>query len=182
MAERVPEVVPEQRLPWILFGDGSQGQLLRKNDNLVDKEGVRISEIRFRPTRELMANYGISEDELDEESSIVRRFPASKIVNLSDDPTQNTLLVFCGVNGEETRLSNLNAHLFDTVEGYEKRIKSLTAQNAWLHSEIKKMTSNIDEYIKDRAKLFLNAIKVRGEIDAPFPSPGGGGDNQNEGM
>jgi len=180
MGENVPEVVPEQRLPWILFGDGSQGQLLRKNDNLVDKEGVRISEIRFRPTKELMVVYGISEDELDEESSIVRRFPSSKILSLSEDPTQNTILVFCGVNGEETRLTNMHASLFDTIEGYEKRIKSLTAQNAWLHSEIKKMTSSIDEYIKDRAKMFLNAIKVRGDIDSQFPVAGG--ENQNEGI
>jgi len=169
MAEKVPEIVPEQRLPWILWGDGSQGQLLRRTENLVDKQGVKITEMRFRPTRELMQVYNIREDELDEESSVIRRYPTSKVMSLSDDPILNTILVFTDVDGGDTRLSNMHAHLFDTIEGYEKRIKSLVAQNAWLHSEIRKMTSHVDEYIKDRAKLFMSAIAVRGEIDNPFP-------------
>ena len=152
-----------------MFGDGSQGQLLYKKDNLVDTEGVRLSEIRFRPTHELMQRYKISMNDLDVESSIIRRYPSSKILSLSDDPMTNTVLVFCDVVGENTRLSNLHAYLFDTIEGYEKRIKTLVSQNAWLHSEIKKMTSNMNEYVKDKAKLFLTAIKVRGEIDQQFP-------------
>ena len=36
-------VVPETRLPWLVFGDGSQGQLLEKKDIGPDEDGVHMS-------------------------------------------------------------------------------------------------------------------------------------------
>ena len=163
----------ETRLPWLLFGDGSQGQLLSKKDVGQNDEGVKMVEIRFRPTEEMMATYGIPRSDLDMEYSLSFRYPTTYIITLSDDPVNATMIVMCDVKGRDTKLTNLNAHLLDTIMGYEKRIKSLQAQNAWLHAELKKMTSQINAYIKENAEMFMNAIKVRGEIDNPFPSGGG---------
>lgn len=158
-------VIPETRLPWILWGDGSQGQLLSRKAIGSDEEGVKISEIRFRPTQELLGMYGFSNNELDAEYSLTFRYPTVHVVTLSDDPVNQTILILSDVKGRETKLTNLNAYLMDTVMGYEKRIRALTAQNAWLHSELKKMTSHVNEYIKQNAEMFKTAIAVRGDID-----------------
>ena len=79
--------------------------------------------------------------------------------------SNQTILILSDVKGSDTKLTNLNAYLMDTVMGYEKRIRALTAQNAWLHSELKKMTSHVNEYIKQNAEMFKTAITVRGDID-----------------
>lgn len=158
-------VVPETRLPWIFWGEGSQGQLIQKKELGPDEEGVKMTQIRFRPTEELMATYGIPREDLDHEYSLTFRYPSCMILHLSDDPINQTILIMCDVKGRDTKLTNLNAYLLDTLTGYEKRIKSLQAQNAWLHAENKKMTSHLDEYIKGKTDLFLSAIKVRGDID-----------------
>ena len=161
-------VIPETRLPWLLFGDGSQGQLLSRKEIGPNDEGVRMTEIRFRPTEELLAMYGISKSDLDSEFSLTYRYPSVHIITLSQDPVNSTILILCDVKGRETKLTNLNAYLLDTITGYEKRIKSLQSQNAWLYGELKKMTSHITAYIKDNADMFKSAISVRGEIDNPF--------------
>lgn len=158
-------VIPETRLPWILWGDGAQGQLIQKKDIGADEDGVKMSEIRFRPTEELMATYGIPRSDLDHEYSLAFRYPTAFIVNLSDDPVNQTVLILCDVKGNDTKMTNLNAYLLDTLMGYEKRIKSLQAQNAWLHNEIKRMTSHMNEYIQRNAEMFKSAISVRGDID-----------------
>ena len=159
-------VVPETRLPWILWGDGAQGQLLGRKSVADSEEGVKMTEIRFRPTQELLAMYGIANKDLDHEYSLTFRYPTIHVTTLSDDPVNQTILILCDVKGRDSKLTNLNAHLLDTVMGYEKRIRALTAQNAWLHSELKKMTSHVNEYIKQNAEMFMSAIKVRGDIDS----------------
>lgn len=168
-------VVPETRLPWLLFGDGSQGQMIGKKDLGPDDEGVRLTELRFRPTEELLASYGIARGDLDAEYSLTFRYPSAMILILSDDPVNQTVLVFCDVKGRDTKLTNLNAYLLDTLMGYEKRIKSLQAQNAWLHAENTRISTHMDEYIKRNSEMFLSAIKVRGSIDEQggFPPPSG---------
>ena len=172
-------VVPETRLPWILWGDGSQGQLLTKKElGPSTDDGVRLVELRVRPTEELLANYGIAKSELDAEWSLSFRYSAHNVITLSDDPVNATILILCDVKGRETKLTNLHAYLLDTVIGYEKRIKALTAQNAWLHAELKKMSSHMNEYVKNNAELFMEAIKVRGNIDQGMMpmAPNTGGD------
>jgi len=174
-------VIPETRLPWIFWGDGSQGQLIGKKDVGPDEDGIKMIEIRFRPTEELLALYGIPKSELDHEFSMSARYPKSVAIFLSQDPINQTLFVMCDVKGRETTVTNLNSYYLDTITGYEKRIKALTAQNAWLHSEMKKMTSHINEYIKQNAEMFLTAIKVRGDIDNPLGMGGGSGTQDEEG-
>lgn len=167
-------VVPEQRLPWILWGDGAQGQLIQRKEVGPDDDGVRVVEIRFRPTEELMAMYGIPRSDLDMEYSLTYRYPAVTCITLSDDPVNQTILIMCDVKGRDTKLTNLNAYLLDTIMGYEKRIKSLTAQNAWLHAELKRMASHMNEYIMRNAEMFKSAISVRGDIDQQMMFGGGG--------
>jgi len=160
-------IIPETRLPWILFGDGSQGQLLTKKDiGPSSDDGVRMIEIRFRPTEELMALYGIERNELDNEYSLTFRYPGVYVMTLSDDPVNATMIILCDVKGRDTKLTNMNAYLLDTITGYEKRIKSLQAQNAWLHAEMKRLTSHFNEYVKQNAEMFKTAIGVRGDIDS----------------
>jgi len=159
-------VVPEQRLPWLLFGDGSQGQVIQQRDVGPDDEGVKTTEVRFRPTEELLNLYGIPKTDLDSEYSLAFRYPSTMIIQLSKDPVNQTVLILCDVKGRDTHLTNMNAYLLDTIMGYEKRIKSLQAQNAWLHNEITKVTSHLNEYIQRNAEVFMTAIKVRGDIDA----------------
>jgi hypothetical protein len=165
-------VVPEQRLPWIFWGDGSQGQLISKKQIGDDDDGVKMTEIRFRPTEELLSLHGIPRSDLDQEYSLAFRFPSAYVITLSEDPVNSTVLIMCDIRGRDTKLTNMNAASLDTIMGYEKRIKSLQAQNAWLHAELKKMTSHVNEYIKGNAEMFLEAIKVRGEIDNPMNQNG----------
>ena len=158
-------VIPETRLPWLVFGDGSQGQLLEKKDAGPDEEGVNMIELRFRPTEELMEKYGIPRSDLDHEWSLRCRVQKNYFWTLSDDPVNATVLILCDVKCRKTKLTDMNAELLETITGYEKRIKALEAQVAWLHADNKKKSSNIHEYIKQNSELFLEAIKVRGEID-----------------
>lgn len=164
-------VYPESRLPWLLFGDGAQGQLLEKKSLGEDEDGVKIEEIRFRPTEELMQRHNLSRNDLDAEYSLTYRYPSVNIITLSDDPVNATTLIMTDVKGRNTKLTNLNAYLLDTITGYEKRIKSLQAQNAWLHNELRKMTSHMNEYIKNNAEMFKSAISVRGDSIANMFAP-----------
>lgn len=165
-------VYHRQRLPWIFWGDGSQGQLLEKRPPKKNDEGVEMVQIRFRPTEELLSRYGIPRSDLDHEFSLSRWYPKAYVHFLSEDPLNNTVLIMCDVKSRDTKLTNMKAYLLDTVMGYEKRIKSLQAQNAWLHSQLQKMSAHMEKYIEENANMFLKAIKVRGEIDQPFPAQG----------
>ena len=112
-----------------------------------------------------MAKYGIPRSDLDYEFSLKFRCQKNYIWTLSDDPTNATVLILCDVKGLKTKLTDMEAELLETIVGYEKRIKALEAQCAWLHGDNKTKSAHVHEYIKQNAELFKEAATVRGEID-----------------
>lgn len=137
--------IREPRYPWLIFGDGLQGQLINEKRD-IDTDGTEVVMLRFRPTRALRQKYKIERNEVDEELTITKKYPAEFLVPASEDPRFPAKFLVCNYLGQETKLSTRESDLLYDIRGLKKTNVSLKAQLAYMHENYRKMTSEVPEY------------------------------------
>lgn len=172
----------EPQWPWIWYGDGMWAQAVFRKEGITDDDGLPIIEIRVRPTKELMVRFGIYDEDLDVNyQTIIKRYPKEKVLDLSGDPNSGNILVLCDFEGRDTRLTNYFAEMLVGLEGKEKMITALRAENAYLHETIRKMTSQLELFDKENVDRLQRILKLRGQqneeggYDEVEHAGGGGG-------
>jgi hypothetical protein len=153
----------EPRLPLIIFGDGLQGQLLKVKEGIISEEGEKLTEIEFRPTRELLFYYDLDIKDLTNQDrmSFIRRYPTVFVWPISRDPTNQTYIILCDFKGGDTVLTGLWATVLENARSLQKTVNSLRNENAVLHVNIKKATSRQGEYTKEVVEGLKEVLKLK---------------------
>lgn len=153
----------EPRLPLIIFGDGLQGQMLKIKEGIVSEEGERLTEVEFRPTRELLFYYDLEVKDLtnQERLSFIRRYPSVFVWPISRDPTNQTYLILCDFKGGDTVLTGLWSTVLENNRSQQKLINALRNENAVLHVNLKKATSRQGEYTKEVVDNLREVLKLK---------------------
>lgn len=150
--------------PIILFGNAIQGRVIRMIPGMIEEDGVEVTEIHMMPTPEMMDYYNLQNEDLNDESAIVRRYPTIMIVPLNLDPIINTIMVLCDFNWGDTVLTRKYPDL-QTIEDYQKERRMLLNENARLHEDMALKTSRLKEYFKKEVEMIQTVRKTGGEIN-----------------
>lgn len=140
------EEVVEPVWPTLIFGDGTQAQLLRIRKIRGD-DGIWRKEFRFRVTEDLMYKYDITESELvGEFYEIDRIYDPDLHIVLDDDPATETHMLLCDFKcGTDTPILKLVGKHLETIKTLRKRLENSRIDNAVLLQDINKLTSRLGE-------------------------------------
>src|SRR3990167_10634546 len=94
----------EARYPFIWFGDGHWAQL-RKKIEYQNEEGILGWLMIINPSREIIDEYSLKREDMDDFGFVRRWFPRSSVKILRDDPVTGRALVKTDFNGQDTALS-----------------------------------------------------------------------------
>ena len=156
----------EARLPWVVFGDGLFAQLLYIRRGEEDREGMKLAVLKIRPTEELLDYMGIDIDTLDpQDQGIIVRYQENMVVPLNDDPHNGMVWILCDFKGRDTRMTHYYSNQLQMIDGQERTIKSLRLENAYLHQEISKTTSQMEKHTQELVRRISPIMKLRGNID-----------------
>lgn len=145
----------------VIFGDGLSAEITEQYPTRVNENGDKIVGMRIRMEELLLARAGISYDDLDVDDSFYVEYPEAWIVTLSEDPVNRVKLVKCTLWGEETRLTDDTDAYDSTIRALEHRLNKLKEENAYLHSEMDRLQTNIHEHDMRMVERFKVPMALR---------------------
>jgi len=141
---------------------------VRSTPGIIEDDGVEVTEFYIMPSPEMMDYYNLRNDDLNDESAIVRRYPTVYIVQLNMDPIINTIIVLCDFNWGDTPLTRRYPSM-QTILDYQKERKMLLNENARLHEEMALKTSRMKEYFKRESEMMKSISNMnRGPDNGEF--------------
>ena len=155
-------LIAQPRYPWLYFGDGQAAQLIQIKEGVLAEDGRQMTELKFRPTKSLVYKYNISDEQFDRfDLTITKNYPSAQVIALDRDPTAGAFLVMCDYNGSDTVLTRQYVEQLQAIQGYEKVIHSLKGELVWLHEQMRKQGSQIQEYDKETVKRLKRIFALR---------------------
>jgi hypothetical protein len=150
MKEKRQDIILEQKLPWIIFGDGYMAQVTSIRE-IEDSTQKKMFKVTLRPMEELTKRYDISMDDLDENNQINAEYPIDSIHVLGSDPAWSVYLCLLNFEGDEcegTRRLNASNNM-GVIQSLRDVMKRLKAENAYLKERLTLLETNTPEYIKE---------------------------------
>ena len=116
----------------VVFGDGLQAYYYDEKPKRRDREGVWVYPMLIVPSLEIRSAYSLSEEHLTVQLKDGRKgfwieYPESKVDWLHHSPLGSVILVWCGLDGRETKPTQKVESLFDLIEIKDKEIANLRA-------------------------------------------------------
>lgn len=147
--------------PIIIFGDGKMGRMTDCRANQ-DSRGVITKIMKIMPTQDLVKEYDIPKDMIDENRLIRVELPESSIQQISNNPASPVFITYLNIFGQETIMSRMFKGYQDVlkIQAYEQRISLLTAENAYLTERVQKLTTQEMKFIKDDIVGVADLLRV----------------------
>jgi len=163
----------------LIFGNGLQGRIIDERPGYTNDEGVEEVEFVIQPSEELKTYYNLTNEDLDHDGFITRRYPVSDIRPANLSPISPTTIIITGFNWEQTIFTKKSIER-ELIQDLQIKVKTLQRAKAHLQEENRKLLTQVREWAKehtDIAQEFRRSLGNASQDDETDPNqqpyPGG---------
>ena len=154
------DLISPPEYPYVWYLDGTSAQILSH----IIRQGYR--ELLLRPTKQLVLKHGITDAELGEEGTILKRYPVEKTIWLNSDPQWGRLLCLTDFKGNDLSYILDPEGLRNQLIALKKQLEIANARIAYLEEQLRKILSKPEEFVKQNfgvVEQFIKSLGLKGK-------------------